>query len=134
MVLVHADAVEAEARRVLEFVESTFVPDGSGLWRNPSADVVDAAALDAGEGAPDLPARPVPVDERDEEDERFGSSHLVVAEGDGWEIVWTVSYDPEGLYTGMSFGNPIAKFTGDELTLDSDDGTKRVYSSVAAMP
>ncbi len=111
-----------------------------GLWARPAEEgnigVLDFAPSDATDpvlaGLSDVyhiyvyPEGTTPVNVQ--------SGTFQVAEGDGWEIVWTVSYDPEGLYTGMSFGNPIAKFTGDELTLDSDDGTKRVYSSVAAMP
>lgn len=62
------------------------------------------------------------------------SGTFMVAEGDGWELVWTVSWDPEGLYAGMTFANPITGFDGDSLTLASDDGSERTYATVGAMP
>ena len=62
------------------------------------------------------------------------SGTFVVSKGDGWELVTTISWDTDGAYTGMSFGNPIAEFDGDVLTLDRDDGTQSVYTSVDVMP
>lgn len=111
-----------------------------GLWARPAEEgnigVLDFAASDAEDpvlaGLSDV--YHIYVYPEGTEPVNMQSGTFLVAEGDGWEIVWTVSYDPGGLYTGMSFGNPIAKFDGDSLTLASDDGSERVYSSVTAMP
>jgi len=57
-----------------------------------------------------------------------------VAEGDGWELVTTVTWTPDGTYVGQSFGNPIEKFDDTTLELLRDDGTTRVYTATDAMP
>lgn len=98
--------------RVLDFDETGAAPDLAGL-----TDVYSIHMYAAG-------TAPVEV--------QRGTFEIL--EGDGWELVTTVTADQDGSTVGQSFGNPILDFDGDTLTLETGDGGERVYAATDAMP
>lgn len=59
-----------------------------------------------------------------------------VLDGDGPELVTTVTWDIDSVVIGQQFGNPIRKLSGKTLKLEVDEATgdTRTYKAADALP